>query len=227
MNGKTIPALGVGARSTASSYQLYQSQMGERVHARARRPARPRRAGAGASSWTASSSSRRRGAAALVVSDDELSSAVHAIPAFQQNGALPFRELRGARARQNFGSAREVRGLVPRPAPLRQDARRRRRDGEGLRRRGEGGVAGRRRQGRAHVRPVPARRVPGRGEAVRRRGEGVRGQGGRADRAVLQGERRPLRPEEEGPRPPRPRARRARRATTPPRRRRSRTPPPA
>ena len=43
---------------------------------------------------------KRRG---IVVSDEELSSAIHAIPAFQQNGAFHF-ESYEASARQNFGS---------------------------------------------------------------------------------------------------------------------------
>ena len=224
VNGKTIPAL-EWERQYGQLYNLYQSQMGGGF-------TRELADQLGVAEQALSQlvdrelviqEAKRRG---IVVSDEELSSAVHAIPAFQQNGAFHF-ESYEASARQNFGS----------PAKFEAWYRDQLLYGKMLSAIGETVKVSdaevkeawqlRRRQDRAHLRPVPLLGVPGRGEAVRRGREGVRRQGGSADRAVLQGEPGALRPEEEGPR--RATSSRAWRPaeTRPPRRRRSRTPPPA
>jgi len=101
VNGKTIPAL-EWERQYGQLYQLYQSQMGGGF-------TRELADQLGVAEQALSQlvdrelviqEAKRRG---VVVSDAELSNAVHAIPAFQQNGAFHF-ESYEASARQNFGS---------------------------------------------------------------------------------------------------------------------------
>ncbi|WP_242346896.1 peptidylprolyl isomerase [Anaeromyxobacter terrae] len=101
VNGKTIPAV-EWERQYGQLYNLYQSQMGGGF-------TRELAAQLGVAEQALSQlvdrelviqEAKRRG---IVVSDAELSTGVHAIPAFQQNGAFHF-ETYEAAARQNFGS---------------------------------------------------------------------------------------------------------------------------
>jgi peptidyl-prolyl cis-trans isomerase D len=101
VNGKTIPAL-EWERQYSQLYDLYQSQMGGGF-------TRELAAQLGLAEQALSQlvdrelviqEAKERG---IVVSDEELSSAVHAIPAFHQSGAFHF-ETYEAAARQNFGS---------------------------------------------------------------------------------------------------------------------------
>ncbi len=101
VNGKSIPAL-EWERQYGQLYNLYQSQMGGGF-------TRELADQLGVAEQALSQlvdrelviqEAKRRG---IVVSDEELSSAIHAIPAFQQNGAFHF-ESYEASARQNFGS---------------------------------------------------------------------------------------------------------------------------
>ncbi|WP_242340837.1 MULTISPECIES: peptidylprolyl isomerase [Anaeromyxobacter] len=101
VNGKTIPAV-EWERQYGQLYNLYQSQMGGGF-------TRELAAQLGVADQALSQlvdrelviqEAKRRG---VLVSDAELSSGIHAIPAFQQNGAFHF-ETYEAAARQNFGS---------------------------------------------------------------------------------------------------------------------------
>jgi peptidyl-prolyl cis-trans isomerase D len=101
VNGKSIPAV-EWERQYAQLVNLYRAQMGQAFTQEL-----AAQIGLGDQALTqlvdralVVDEAQRRG---LAVSDDELSRAVHAIPAFQQNGAFQY-DLYEASARQNFGS---------------------------------------------------------------------------------------------------------------------------